>query len=203
MRLLGTLNSQERYSLMSQRDAKLCPGTALGWQLISLHTEELLCGGMSAHRILHIKSISKWKIPPTYTLIQSVRPTIFFPHQTVHFPFLGHRCTKLWLPKLEAAKLKPFHPVLSIFSPANFTSVKPNLSQRGVQNSTFFQASSVHGELQNEGIQFYKINGSICLLAISAIWTINIYGLHNINPCLKCVCVHWLQIQLKSYSDIY
>lgn len=37
-----------------------------------LRTEELLCGEMSTHRILHMKSIFKWKIPPTYVLSQGL-----------------------------------------------------------------------------------------------------------------------------------
>ncbi len=58
------LNSQE----LNGGNAQLHPKTASADSSFLLHTEELLCGEMSTHRILHMKSISKWKIPPTYSV---------------------------------------------------------------------------------------------------------------------------------------
>lgn len=117
-----------------------------------LYIQRSSCVGGWAHTVYYTqRAFSKWKIPPTHTLLWDLLS--FFPQQTVHFPLLGRHWTEQWLPKLRAAELK----ALSIrcwtflawpISP----SVEPNISHRGVQNSDFFfQAPSVDGWITKGG----------------------------------------------------
>lgn len=64
-----------------------------------------------AHTTYYTRSICTWKIPPTYTLKQSVSKETYYLFSPPDGMFFFSWPPKLWLPKLQAAKLKPFHPV--------------------------------------------------------------------------------------------
>lgn len=166
----------------------LYPKTACADNSFAAYRRALVWWDEHTHRILHKKSISKWKIPPTYTLMEPAHVLwdllSFFPHQTVYFPLLGHGWTRQLLPKLWVAKLKPFHPVLNIFRLADFTGMEPNISQRGVQNSTFFIPGSYCRQWITKwgNVNRNKMNESVVFSATAAaIWTIKICCLHRLS----------------------
>lgn len=107
--LLGMLNSRTLYSLMSQTDAKLCPRTACADSSFYC-TQKSSCVVGWAHTVYYTSSISKWKIPPTHTLVESVSCEtryLFSPPDDI-FPFSWPPLNEAVTPKAAGSQTKAF-----------------------------------------------------------------------------------------------